>query len=202
MQASEDLLLERAKAGDEEALQELLERIGPSIRVTLDINPKWRPVLDAWDVMQITYLDAYMDIHRVNGNAAQFRKWLRTAAEHNRDQAIAALDAAKRTQPDHRVSPPAGEDTILWLWAQVSNPSTTPSRNLARKELEIALKQEIDQLPDDYRKVLLGHYFEDLPIPEIAATMERSEGAVYLLRIRALMKLRDRLGSGSAFFTK
>ena len=59
---SEDELLANATQGDAAALGMLLESHGLSIRQELKISPKWLGVVDADDVMQVTYLEAFLRI--------------------------------------------------------------------------------------------------------------------------------------------
>lgn len=60
----EEELVSRAVSGDEDALTTLLRRHGPGLRqqIAPSIGAKWRPVLDADDVMQVTYLEVYLRI--------------------------------------------------------------------------------------------------------------------------------------------
>ncbi len=55
----------------------------------------------------------------------------------------------------------------------------------------------IDRLPSDYRQVLYLRNFEDLSYADIAARMQRSEGAVRVLWARAVQRLRDEWGDES-----
>jgi hypothetical protein len=63
VEPSDQALLRVAKTGDMDALGTLLKRHGPGVRAGLQINPKWRSVLEVDDVMQVTYFDAahYID---------------------------------------------------------------------------------------------------------------------------------------------
>ena len=57
-------LVAKAVGGDTAALSQLLENYGPETEERLQIARKWRPVLDPGDVMQVTYLEAFMQIGR------------------------------------------------------------------------------------------------------------------------------------------
>src|SRR5258706_288589 len=55
-------LLERARAGDESALAEVLEITGLPLHAELErqIGPNYRGIFDADDIMQVTYLEAFL----------------------------------------------------------------------------------------------------------------------------------------------
>ena len=77
MSTSDDALVSKAAQGDEEALRALLERYGMDIRNELQISSKWRGVVDAADVMQVTYLEAFLQILRVSKEPDRWCQWLR-----------------------------------------------------------------------------------------------------------------------------
>ncbi len=57
-------------------------------------------------------------------------------------------------------------------------------------ERRIALYQEVERLPDAQRQVIRMRFVEERTIREVAAALNRSEGAVKQLQLRALEKLR------------
>jgi RNA polymerase sigma-70 factor (ECF subfamily) len=50
-------------------------------------------------------------------------------------------------------------------------------------------------MPADYRDVIILRHIEGLPFEEVAARMDRSAGAVRMLWLRALKKMREALDS-------
>jgi DNA-directed RNA polymerase specialized sigma24 family protein len=81
MTQTDDELLERARAGSNEALAELLERHGPAVRAGLRgmIPARWRSLLSEDDVMQQTYADAALGLDRFESRDA-FQGWLAAQA--------------------------------------------------------------------------------------------------------------------------
>src|SRR5262244_2160831 len=74
----------RAVGGDRDALVDLLDRHGPAVERSLRIGAGWRGRLDAGDVMQVTYLEAFLRISSFDPQRAEaFAAWLRRIAEHN-----------------------------------------------------------------------------------------------------------------------
>jgi RNA polymerase sigma-70 factor (ECF subfamily) len=65
---------------------------------------------------------------------------------------------------------------------------------LADIERRIALHQQVEQLPDVQRQVIRMRFVEEKSIREVAAALNRSEGAVKQLQLRALENLRKSMG--------
>lgn len=201
-QDDEDKLLGVAVAGDQAALSELLARHGPPLaaRIAAGIGAKWRSVLDADDVMQVTYVEAFLHIRDfVPRGPGAFAAWLRRIAENNLRDAIASLSAAKRPPPERRIQTGARDESAAVLLENLGVTLTTPSLHLGRSEARSALEAAIERLPSDYARVITLYDLEALPAEEVAARLERSQGAVFMLRARALDRLRDALGTGTIF---
>lgn len=69
----------------------------------------------------------------------------------------------------------------------------SPGGQAAAREQSLLLARLLEQLPEDYRQVILFRNLEDLPHEEVARRMNRSEGAVRMLWLRALARLRKEL---------
>jgi len=192
----------QAVRGDRDALAGLLERYGPQVRGGLKISPKWQGCVDADDVMQVTYLEAFLHVRDFRpGGPGSFPAWLRRIAENNLRDAIRALERDKRPSPQNRAQLPPAEESYVALVEQVAGTSTTPSRVAAAGEVKELVEAALRQLPADYEKVLRLYELEGRSGPETAALMGRSHGAVKMLLARARDRLRELLGSGSKFFS-
>lgn len=77
----------------------------------------------------------------------------------------------------------------------------TPSRHAAGAERDRALDEALARLPPDYAAVILLYDIEGLSGPDVASAMERSRGAIHMLRARALSLLVSFLGRESNYFT-
>jgi RNA polymerase sigma-70 factor (ECF subfamily) len=169
---------------------------------SLSIAREWRSVLEPADVMQVTYLEAFLRITQFDpGRAEPFRAWLQRIAENNLRDAIRGLSRQKRPQPSARVALPAGADSTADLFAQLGVTTTTPSRYATREERSTLLNTALAALPDDYAKAVRLYDLEGLPIAEVAERMKRSTGAVHMLRARAHDRLRHLLGPESGWFS-
>jgi len=200
MTKPDQALIDKAVGGDAEALSELLKQHGPSVRRSLRIDPSWQGVLDPADVMQVTYLEAFLRIASFDPKGkASFPTWLRHIAENNLKDAIRGLSRKKRPQPQRRVMPTNYQDSMVGLCDLLGVTATTPSRNVGRKEAFAALERAIAALPDDYSQVIRLYDLEGAPIGDIASKMSRSTGAVHMLRARAHDRLRETLGAASLY---
>lgn len=200
----EGALFERAIGGDTESLRTLLERYGPQVcrGIQRKIGKQWRAMLDADDVMQVTYLQACLHIDQLaERNPASFVAWLTRIAENNLHDAINELERPKRPQPDRRLRPPPGDDSYVALLEILSAGSLTPSRDAARREAAVFIDEALKKLPGDYERAVRMYDLEGRSAAEVAASMGRSVGAVHMLRARAHERLRDVLGSASKFFS-
>jgi len=194
-------LLDNALGGDQEAIAALLRRHGPTVsdRIAGRIARKWSSVLDADDVMQVTYLEVFLQIERFTpGGPGSFLGWLDRIAQNNLRDAIAGLSRAKRPQPQRRIELAEGDDSCVALLDLVGFTTTTPSRHAVRHEVQEAVEAALGQLPPDYERVVRLYDLQGRPATEIAESMDRSIGAVYMLRARAHDRLRKELEQSSA----
>lgn len=202
MSDADDGLLARAVEGDTDALAELLRVHGPNVERSLRIDRVWQSVLEPADVMQVTYLEAFIRIRSFKlDRQGTFEGWLRTIAENNLRDAIRGLSRQKQPQPQARVRPASYEDSLVGLYDLLGVTSTTPSRQVRQQEACQLLQSTIDALPDDYARIIRLYDLESRPIAEVAQEMGRTPGAVHMLRARAHDRLREALGTESKFFS-
>jgi len=71
--------------------------------------------------------------------------------------------------------------------------TSDPSIIVENIELTETLKQAIDELPDQEKKVLALYYFEELTLKEIGMILEVSESRVSQIHTKAIVRLRGRL---------
>jgi RNA polymerase sigma factor (sigma-70 family) len=203
--AGSDLeLVARAKAGDRGAIAALFEQHGPTARqaVAGHIPRRWQSVLSEDDVMQQTYMDAALSIKKFEPRGdGSMGAWMARLATCNLQDALKALKAVKRGGDRRRVEHGPGSSSALALHELLATTSSTPSRHAARDEAGQTLKRAVNRLPRGYRRVIQLYDLESKPIEQVAAELDRSQGAVYMLRARAHDRLREILGSPSRFFT-
>jgi RNA polymerase sigma-70 factor (ECF subfamily) len=189
--------LKRAIAGDADSLAALLEQFGPSVRARLKgrIAPHWQAVLDESDIMQVTYLEAFLDIRRFQpGGPNAFEAWLTRIARNNLQSAVRELARAKRPDPRRQLRARPGHDSRVTLLESLVGDETTPSMIVRRRESLDLLDAAVADLPADYQRVVRLCDLEGRPVAAVAAALGRSPGAVFMLRARAHDRLRTLLG--------
>jgi RNA polymerase sigma factor (sigma-70 family) len=194
---TEDVLA-RARRGDLEALAGLLETCAPALRALLDrrLPATHRAVLAVEDVLQVTWLEAFLAIERcASTSEAGFAAWLRAIAERNLQDAVRELERDKR--PDSRGRADAAAELLDELAAGATSPTHAAARSEARDRLEAALRT----LPADYALVVRRHDLDGCGLDELARELGRSLGALHMLRQRAHDRLRERLGAARHYLT-
>ncbi|MFO0837423.1 MAG: sigma-70 family RNA polymerase sigma factor [Phycisphaerae bacterium] len=195
---SDDELIRRAVAGDLAALGEVLLRAAPSVERGLRIGARWRAHIDTADVLQVTFLEAFMQIRRFDPQrGVSFLTWVRQIAANNLRDAIRSLQRRARNRvPAERLN----GDSMGELLDSLAATTSTPSRQLARRELRAVFEQTLSQLPADYANVVRQYDLDGRTIDEVAADLGRSRGAIHMLRARAHDWLRELLGRSSHYF--
>jgi RNA polymerase sigma factor (sigma-70 family) len=197
-------VISRAVAGDRDMVSALLATAGPRLQDQLhgQIAPRWQSVLDVDDVLQVTYLEIFLRIARFEYRGpGSFEAWVARIARNNLLDAIKALERAKQLPPAKRVQFQTDEDSSLALLEVLGVTSETPSRQAVAQETHAIVRQAVASLPRDYSQVLSLYDLQGGTAEEVAQEMNRSTGAVYMLRARALDPLREILGTDSQFFS-
>lgn len=201
---TQEQFIERAIQGDEDALTVLLEDLGPMVRsrVATRIPARWQSLLSEDDVMQQTYADAFRSISRfVPLGDGAFRAWLSSLAEYNLRDAVKMLETEKRGGNRKKVSAVESNASYMNFFDVLSSSGTSPSRKVSRAEAATRVKTLVDALPGIYRTAVQMYDLEGCPIAEVAVALDRSPGAVHMLRARAHDRLRTAMGNEGDFFT-
>lgn len=181
-------LIERARAGDQAALGELLEQCRGFLWRLADqgLDDRAAGRIDASDVVQQTCLSVHRQILKFDGrDPAQFIAWLRQIHENNiRNAARNQLHAAKRAvDREKRIN-----DADVY-----SDRQPTPSQFIVRNEESDRLAAAIEQLPADEREALERRYLKDESLADIASAMGLTRSALVWLMNRAMNNLRKNL---------
>jgi RNA polymerase sigma-70 factor (ECF subfamily) len=87
------------------------------------------------------------------------------------------------------------ENSSRMLGLDLAASITSPSQQAAKREQAVVLADALEQLPADYREVIILRHLEGLTFPEISSRMERSQDSVEKLWLRGLAKLRQVMGA-------
>jgi RNA polymerase sigma-70 factor (ECF subfamily) len=182
MDLDDATLLDRARTGDREALDVLLER--HQRRVYRFGLKMCRDPEDAKDVLQDTLLAAVRSMKDFRG-AASVSTWLYTIARSF------CLKKRRRSKfaPEQEESIEArqpGEEA-----RQIADPARGPDDELAGRQIEAALEQAIGGLDPMYREVLVLRDVEGLTAPEVAEVMGLTVEAVKSRLHRARIAVRE-----------
>jgi RNA polymerase sigma-70 factor (ECF subfamily) len=176
-------LLERARMGDRQALEELLAHHQAQVyRFGLRMC---RDPEDAKDVLQDTLFAMARGVRDFRG-ASSLSTWLFTIARSfciKKRRASTFAPAAERSL-DSDVAAEA---------ARLADPAKGPHEMLANREVENALDQAIRALEPMYREVLLLRDVEGLTAPEVAEVLGVSVQAVKSRLHRARLSVRARV---------
>lgn len=194
-------LLSRARAGDRDALSALLAAHAPALRRKVRIPAAYRRALDPDDVLQVTYVEAFLRIGECRaGDERAFLAWLGAIVGHNLTDAIRELGRRKRPDPRRALAtderPDGGPDRRLEALLEWSR---TPSRDAAQREAVAELERALSALPEDYETVVRLFDIEGRSAGEVARRMGRSKGAIHMIRLRARDRLRAVLARTDPF---
>jgi len=181
----ESALVAQAKAGDQNAFAELVNRYERKIyRLAKNIT---RNDEDAEDVLQDAFLKAYTHLDSFKGDS-KFYTWIVRIAVN---EALMRLRKRKndRSVPlDEPVD--LGEETVqreIAVWED------NPEQQYSQEEWRRILDEAIDTLKPDFRTVFVLRDIEELSTEETAETLGISVPAVKSRLLRARLALRETL---------
>jgi RNA polymerase sigma-70 factor (ECF subfamily) len=184
-------------------LQALLERYREFVKLVVRCHSpgQLRARMDSSDLVQETLLQAAQHMGQFQGHAEEeWRAWLgRIAEREGIHQARRHLDAAKRARAREQPLPnPAasGASGLSRLDQWLAGSQTSPSLAAVRQERAVLLSEALARLPEDSREVLVLRHLEGLGFAEVGERMGRSAGAVRVLWVRALKRLREEIEHG------
>jgi len=192
-------LLRAARRGDGEALGSLLDGYRNYLRLLarLEVGRRLQAKLDASDLIQETFLQAHRHFDEFRGTTeAEVMEWLRTILARQLSNAIRHYRGTKRrdVRLERDLDQELGRSSHV-LTRALALSQTSPSQRAARRERAVLLADAMEQLPQDYRDVIVLRHLRALTFPEVADAMERSLGSVKKLWARAIVKLRAEIGA-------
>jgi RNA polymerase sigma-70 factor (ECF subfamily) len=199
MTADPEQLLREARAGDAATLGQLLEmyRRYLGLLARVQIGQRLQGKVDASDVVQDTFLEAHKNFASFRGGSeGEFVRWLRQILAANMADLLRRyLGTQGRDIRLERVIENAIDQSSVLLDRGLVAPQPSPSQHAVRREQCVLLADALDQLPNDYREVLVLRHLEGLTFPEVAQRMGRSLDSVEKLWMRGLARLRQVFGA-------
>ncbi len=196
--AGESELLLRLRAGDGPAFERMVREIGPRLYATaLRILHKDD---DARDAVQDAFVSALRALPGFAGDSS-LSTWLHRITIN----ACLMKLRTRRRRPERSIEellPRYQEDGHRVLDPQERPGSEAPGDGLDRSELSVIVRAAIEELPENYRIVLVLRDIEGLDTLEAATVLGMSENALKTRLHRARQALREllapRLGSALA----
>jgi RNA polymerase sigma-70 factor, ECF subfamily len=161
----------------------------------LQVEPRFRAKFDASDIVQQTMLEAVRGWPKFRGGTeAELAAWLRQILAHVLMHEMRRFGASQRRDVSREESlEQALAESSRRLGDALASPGSSPSERASRQELELRLADALARLPADHAEVIVLRNVEGLSHDEIAQRMGRGVGAVRMLWVRALARLRREL---------
>ncbi|HUK83261.1 MAG TPA: sigma-70 family RNA polymerase sigma factor [Verrucomicrobiae bacterium] len=185
MQQDDAALVQRLKARDKSAMEELLRRHGPKMfGVAMQIM---RNETAAQEVMQDALITVWNKAGSFEGRSA-FTSWLYRVTAN---AALMKLRKDKKLEHNVPLETYGGDSELPVL--QLADPSANPVASVTGGELSDHVRAAIDALPEPYRTTVLLADVEEMSMDEVAAAMESTVPAVKSRLHRARLALRKEL---------
>ena len=196
-------LLAAVRAGDEDALGELLSRHGPAMLRVARMHVRDQAIAE--EVVQETWLALLRGIDGFEGRSS-LRTWIfrvlanraktRAVREH-RSVPFSALIATDAAAGEPAVDPERflGLDDPEYPYHWASPPRDWPEHRLLADEIRELVGDAIAELPDSQREVIRLRDVDGWSSEEVIEALEISEGNQRVLLHRARSRVRARLES-------
>jgi RNA polymerase sigma-70 factor (ECF subfamily) len=190
-------LVGRIAAGDADAVGLLLARHRARLRhmVKVRLDDRVAARVDPSDVVQEALFDAARRLpDYALAPPLPFYPWLRQIVwDRLADLHKRHLRVQKRSVPREEPLLALSDRSAIELARRLIDPRPGPSGQLLRREQRQRVQAAVARLDEADREILVLRHLEQMPVAEIAALMNISEGAVKMRRLRAVERLRELL---------
>jgi RNA polymerase sigma-70 factor, ECF subfamily len=199
-----DALIARIRNKDSQALVEFIELRRPQLLAYIERNlsTSLGRKLEAADIVQEVSMSAVGSLTTFELADRDPFSWLCQLAEHRIIDAHRKLVAAQKRSSDREVSagPASDSESVQGGFIDLLVVSmTSPSGALFRNQRALRLQEALKNLSEESQEALKLRYVEGLPSREIAARLQRTDGATRVLLTRSLAKLQELLRHESDF---
>jgi RNA polymerase sigma-70 factor (ECF subfamily) len=194
-------LIERARAGDREALGALFARHRDRLRrmVEMRLDTRLQGRLDASDVVQEAYVEvAGRLVEYLSDPKIPLFLWLRLVVGerlmklHRHHLGTQMRDAGREVSLYRGALPAASSQALA---AQLLGRFTSPTQAAVRAERILRVQEALNALEPVDREVLSLRHFEELTAAETAVVLGIEESAAAKRYFRALKRLKETLAS-------
>lgn len=177
------------------ALQPLLEqhRAYLTLLARVQLDGRLRAKLDPGDVVQQTLLEAHRSVVGFEGGASQLTAWLRGILCRQLARAVRDLRRNKRDVTRERSLQASLDASSARLEGILAADQSSPSQQAQKNEWAVRVAAALDSLPENQRESVVLHYYQGLPVREVAERLSKTPAAVAGLLQRGLRALRGLL---------
>jgi RNA polymerase sigma-70 factor, ECF subfamily len=169
---------------DRESLLRLIAR--------MEIDSRFGGKFSASDAVQQTLFAAWQawdECHATND--AERLAWLRRILANQLAQMARSFGTQKRALQREISLEQSLAESSMQIGRLLPADVATPSQCAVVRERELKVAGLLERLPADYREVIVLRSLEERSYEEVAQRMGRSPGAVRILWVRALARLRN-----------
>jgi RNA polymerase sigma-70 factor (ECF subfamily) len=195
-----DALIAQARQGMRESLGRLLQTYTNYVKLVAaaQVGARLKVRVSPSDVVQETFLQAHRTFDQFRGQTeAEFFAWLQriltSQLTHLYEKHVLAQKRDVRREVSLDEVGAKLDRSTARLASVLADDAPSPGSVAQQHERAVILADELADLPPDYRDVLLWRNLEGLSFEEVAEHMQRSPGAVRMLWLRAVDKLRQQL---------
>ena len=192
-------LISAARQGDLSAQAQLMQTYESYLRLLarLQVNQQLRGRVSASDVVQDVFLRANEHFGEFRGTTEhEFVAWLRRILASQLISLARHHLAGRRDARLERQLDAAVEQSSVAVAACLAIDADSPSCQATNREQGVLLAEALDELPPDYREVIVQRHLEEMSFADIAEKMGRTVPSVKSIWTRAVAKLRTRLIEG------
>ncbi|MFT5287926.1 MAG: RNA polymerase sigma-70 factor (ECF subfamily) [Planctomycetota bacterium] len=191
------VLLNQAKAGDDDAMNRLLGRYQERLRriVRVRMGPGIGQYLESMDIVQGTNQVAWRKLASIEvRGSGSILNWLARVAERQIQDAITHRQAEKRDWR-REVNMQGGDDSSNGgLGDKLEGDASQPPDAAERAELPEIIDKALSELSETHREAIVLRDYCGGEWDEIATTLDKTVPAVRELHRRARLKLALKLG--------
>ena len=159
-----------------------------------------RNFADADDILQETYLAAWQKFDSFSEkDSGSFSGWLKTIAKRKLIDRIRMFNSKKRGGI-HVTRQTVSSDGRSMQADDCVARDRSPSSEVASIEARDMLNESLGKISERHQRAIKLRYFDCRSLADVATEMSLSVDATHMLLKRAIVSLRNAMGSGSQFF--
>ncbi|QDT04929.1 ECF RNA polymerase sigma-E factor [Rubripirellula lacrimiformis] len=194
-------LLQLARAGNPSAMQDLFACYQHYLRLLArsNLSSKVKSRVTVSDVIQETFLHAIESFEQFRGASTdEFVAWIRSIlasriADAHEKHLHAARRDVRREVSMEAINASLSRSSFGLASIAHDHLQQSPGTIASQQEHAILVADAIGNLPPDYQQVIVMRHFDGRSFDQIAQELGRSSGAVRMLWLRAIQRMKRNL---------